>query len=246
VAKQKDQVADFIVNNVSAIVLTPCNSKSIGTSIAEANRAGIPVFTADIACLAEGVDVVCHVATDNYGGGRLAAKAVIEVLGGTGTVAIIDHAEVESVILRTKGFREEMEKARKERGVTCDIVATVPGGGVKDKSFKATEDVLQANPELDVVFAINDPSALGALAAVEKAGRAERIRIVGFDGEIEACQAIKEGRIYADVVQHPKEIARKTVDAIVRYMNGEEIPREILIPVTLYRKADAASDPRLK
>jgi ribose transport system substrate-binding protein len=245
VAKQKDQVADFIVNRVSAIVLTPCNSKSIGTSIAEANKAGIPVFTADIACLAEGATVVTHVATDNYGGGRLAAKALIEALHGTGKVAIVDHPEVESVLLRTKGFRDELEEAKKNRGVTMEIVITVPGGGVKDKSFKATEDVLQAVPELDGIFAINDPSAMGALAAVEKAGRASKIVIVGFDGEVEACQAIKEGKIYADVVQHPAQIAQETVGAIVAYMNGEDVKREILIPVTLYRQADTATDPRL-
>jgi ribose transport system substrate-binding protein len=125
-------------------------------------------------------------------------------------------------------------------------VATVPGGGVEDKSFKAAEDVLQAHEELDAVFAINDPSALGALAAVEKAGRLDRITIVGFDGEVPACQAIKEGKIHADVVQHPAEIARKTVDAVIRYLGGEKVEPEILIPVTLYRKNDAANDPRLK
>ena len=91
VAKQKDQLEDFIVRKVSAIIVCPCDSKSIGTSIAEANKAGIPVFTADIAVLAEGPKVVCHVASDNVAGGRLAARAVIEALGGKGKVAIIDH-----------------------------------------------------------------------------------------------------------------------------------------------------------
>ncbi len=69
-------VSNFIVRKVDAIVLCPCDSKSVGSSIAEANKAGIPVFTADIACLAEGPKVVCHIASDNLGGGRQAAKAV--------------------------------------------------------------------------------------------------------------------------------------------------------------------------
>ena len=82
VARQKDQLEDFIVRKVNAIIVCPCDSKSIGTSIAAANRAGIPVFTADIAVLAEGVKVVCHVASDNVAGGRLAAQAVSDALGG--------------------------------------------------------------------------------------------------------------------------------------------------------------------
>ncbi|MBI5867478.1 MAG: substrate-binding domain-containing protein, partial [candidate division Zixibacteria bacterium] len=111
VAKQKDQVQDFIVRKVDAIILSPCDSKSIGTSIRTANDAGIPVFTADIACLADGVKIVSHVASDNIAGGALAAQAVVRALRGTGEVAIIDHPEVESVIQRVKGFEDELAKA---------------------------------------------------------------------------------------------------------------------------------------
>jgi len=138
------------------------------------------------------------------------------------------------------------KKQKPREGRTLKIVMTVPGGAVKDKSLRATEDVLQAVPDLDGIFAINDPTALGALAAVEKAGKLGRIVIVGFDGEIEACRAIREGKIYADVVQHPDQIARKTVELIVKYMRGEKVPSQYLIPVTLYKREDALKDPRLK
>ena len=105
-AKQKDQVNDFIVKKVSAIILSPVDSRSIGSSIQEANKAGIPVFTADIGCLDPAAKVVSHIATDNYGGGKLAGEAMVEAIGGKGTVAIITHPEVESVIQRAKGFKE--------------------------------------------------------------------------------------------------------------------------------------------
>jgi ribose transport system substrate-binding protein len=72
VARQKDQIQDFIVSKVNAIIVSPCDSRSIGTAIKAANDAGIPVFTADIACLAEGAKIICHVASDNIAGGRLA------------------------------------------------------------------------------------------------------------------------------------------------------------------------------
>ena len=245
-AKQRNQVADFIVKRSAAIVLSPCDSKAVGTAIAEANKAGIPVFTVDIAALAGGAKVVSHVATDNLGGGRLAAQAIIEALGGRGKVAILDHPEVESVMLRTRGFEEELAKQKQEKGVNIQVVAKLPGGGTKDKSFRAAEDLMQAHPELNGIFAINDPSALGAVAALEKGGKLAQVKVVGFDGMPEGKQAIKAGQIYADPIQFPDKIGRTAVQTIRKYLDGDDVPSETLIPTALYRKADAEKDPALK
>lgn len=245
-ARQRNQVADFIVQKVGAIVLSPCDSKAVVTAIADANKAGIPVFTVDIAALGGGAKVVSHVATDNLGGGRLAAQALIEALGGKGRVAILDHPEVESVILRTKGFEEELARQKAEKGVTMQVVARLPGGATKDKSFKATEDLLQSHPDLNGIFAINDPSALGAVAALEKAGRLAQVKIVGFDGMPEGKQAIRNGQIYADPIQFPDRIGQNAVQTIRKYLQGDDVPAQILIPTALYRKADAEKDPSLK
>ncbi len=242
---QQNQVKDFIVQGVSAIVLTPCDSRAVGTAIREANAAGIPVFTADIACIAADAKVVTHVATDNYSGGRQAAVAMIEALRGNGKVAILDYPQLESVMLRTKGFRDELELQIKESGVTIEIVATLPGDGAKDKSFKATQDLLQSHPELNGIFAINDPSALGCYAAIENAGAANRIKIVGFDGQLDGKRAIRDGKIYADPIQFPKRIGQETVSAIFQYLDGDSIPPTILIPTELYRKADGLTDKEL-
>jgi ribose transport system substrate-binding protein len=239
VAKQKDQLEDFIVRKVSAIVVCPCDSKSIGTSVAAANQAGIPVFTADIAVLAEGVKVVCHVASDNVAGGRLAAQAVGDALGGKGKIAIIDHPEVESVIQRVHGFEEGIAQLP-----GMQIVAKLSGHGMKDAAFRTTEDILQSHPDLDAIFGINDDSALGALAAVEKAGKSGRVTIVGFDAVPEARKAIGEGKIFADVIQQPKTIGRTTIQAIADYMAGKPVPPSILIPCELYTREKAQGQPR--
>ncbi|MBI4604362.1 MAG: substrate-binding domain-containing protein [Planctomycetes bacterium] len=246
VARQQNQVKDFIVRKAAAIVLCPCDSKAIGPAIQEATAAGIPVFTADIACLAPGVKVVSHIATDNLGGGREAARAMIEALGEAGgKVVVLDHKPVESCIQRVRGFKEAVEAHNRgrERG-RIEIAAELPGGGQKDVGYRAAEDAIQAHPDLSGIFAINDPSALGARAALEKSGKADRVRLVAFDGQPEGKQAIKEGKIYADPVQFPDEIGRKTVETIVRHFAGEKVPAEILIPTRLYRKADAEKDRR--
>ncbi len=239
-ARQKDQVNDFLVKKVSAIVLCPADSRSIGTSIQEANKAGIPVFTADIACLDKTAKVVSHIATDNYAGGKLAGQAMIEALGGKGKVAIIDHPEVESVLQRTKGFKEAIA------GKGIEIVAQLPGGAARDISFKTTQDILEKFPQIDGIFAINDPTALGAVAAIEKAGKSAKIKVIGFDGQPEAKQAIKDGKIYADAIQFPDKIGVLTIQAIAKYMAGEKVEPQTLIPTGLYRKADALKDSSLK
>jgi ribose transport system substrate-binding protein len=248
VARQQQQVRDFIVAKHAAIVLCPCDSFGIGPVIQEANAAGIPVFTADIACLADGAKVESHIASDNYGGGKQAAEAMIEALGEAGgKVVILDYKAAESCLLRVKGFKEKISEHNERRPAEkIEIVAELPGDGKKDVGDRAAQDALQAHPDLAGIFAINDPSALGARAALEKAGKADQVKIVAFDGQKEGKEAIRDGKIYADPIQHPDQIGRQTAQTILKFFAGEEVPKEQLIPTALYRQADAANDPELK
>jgi ribose transport system substrate-binding protein len=248
VAKQQNQIKDFIVKKVSAIVLCPCDSKAIGPAIQESNAAGIPVFTADIACLAPDAKVVSHIATDNLGGGRQAGEAMIEALGEAGgKIIILDYKSAESCLLRVQGFKEVISKHNegKETG-KIDIVSELPGEGQKDKGYKCAEDALQAHAGMVGIFAINDPSALGARAALEKAGKADQVKIIGFDGQPDGRLAIKEGKIYADPIQYPDRIGIMTIQTIIKHFDGEEVKPEQLIPTGLYRQADGEKDESLK
>ncbi|MBI3465577.1 MAG: substrate-binding domain-containing protein [Planctomycetes bacterium] len=246
-AKQANQVKDFVVRRVAAIVLSPCDSKTVIPVIQEANAAGIPVFTVDIPCNEPGVKIVCQIATDNFGGGQEAGRAIIELFGeSAGKVAIIHFKQAESCLLRVKGFREVIDQHNATSPAKIEIVAELEGGGLKDAGYQAAEDVIQAHPDLRAIFAINDPSALGARSALEKAGKADQIKIVGFDGQPEGKQAIKEGKIYADPIQFPDKMGIEIVNAIVKHSKGEELDPEMLIPTRLYRKADADVDPDLQ
>lgn len=246
-ARQSSQLDEFIARGCVAIVLSPCESRSVVPSIQAANKAGIPVITVDIPCLEPGVEILTQIATDNLGGGREAARAMIEALGPAGgDVAILHFRQAESCRLRVQGFREVIADHNQNGTGTVNIVTELEGGGAKDQGFKAAEDALQAKPELRGIFAINDPSALGARAALEKAGQSERIVIVGFDGQPEGKQAIRDGKIFADPIQFPDRMGREVVAAIVRHSQGEDVPRETLIPTALYRQADGQADPLLK
>jgi ribose transport system substrate-binding protein len=246
VARQGNQIKDFLVGKVAAIVLSPCDSKSIVPVIREANAAGIPVFTVDIPCDEPGVTIATQVATDNEGGGREAGQAMIEMLGDAGgKVAVLHFKQAESCQLRVKGFREVIDAHNAGGKAKIEIVTELESGGAKDGGAKAMEDALQAFPDLRGVFAINDPAALGARAAIEKAGKADQVGIIGFDGQPEGKQAIRDGKIYADPIQFPDRMGVEIVAAIVRWSRGETLPPKTLIPTSLYRRADGEKDPTL-
>lgn len=248
VSKQANHIDEFISKGVSAIVLNPTDKLAIGEAIKKANAAGIPVFTCDLQCTAEGVDIAGHIGTDNYQGGTLAGKAMVEILGDQGgEVLVLDYKQANSCVLRVDGFMEVIDKhngAREEGKI--QIVAEVNGGGDEDIGYKATTDLLVAHPNITGVFAINDPSALGAWKAIDEAGKTEQITIVGFDGAKAGKQAILEGKIYADPIQYPVKMGREIMAKILAYQNGEDFEALELIPTTLYRKADAEMDPELQ
>lgn len=234
-AKQQSQVEDFISKKVDAIVLTPYDSQAIGSAIVEANNAGIPVFTADIASTSSEGKVVAHVASDNVQGGFAAGKLICQATGKSGSVAIVDEPEVTSVQDRVKGFKQAL--AQLCPGVT--IVADVDSGGTRTKASSDTGDILQAHKNLKGIFGINDDSALGALTAVKATGLSGKIAIVGYDATPEARAAIASGAMYGDAIQFPKKIGETTIDVIHDSLGGKTPPPIVKIAVGTYTQADA-------
>jgi len=230
--KQTEQVRDFITRKVDAIVICPVNSQGIGTAVKEANQAGIPVFTADIANEGGG-EVLCHVASDNYRGGWLVGRYLAQALGGQGKVLIIDQPTVTSVIQRVKGF----EDALKDFPGIQIVAKPRAEKGLRPIAKSVTEDYLQRYPDLKGIFGSNDDCALGALQAVRAAGR-EDILIVGFDATDEARSEILKGSpLKADAVQFPRRIGAKTIEVVAEYLEtGQRPPAFIPIEVALVDK----------
>ena len=245
---QADQIDDFIVKGVAAIVLNPCDSKTMGPAIKKANDAGIPVFTNDLKHDGDEGEVVCHIATDNYQGGKLAGEAMVKAIGeGGGEVAIIDYPSAESCQERVRGFREVIDAHNASgEGGEIKIVSKLNGGGVEKEGFRAAKDTIESHAELTAIFAINDPSGMGAYAALENAGKVEQVTIIAFDGQLMGKKAILEGKFLCDPIQFPDQIGRETIQMIVKYFSGEEVPKEKLIPSKLYYKEDAERDPELQ
>ena len=235
-SKQNNQIETFLLQRVDALIVSPNDSAGIAPVIADARARKIPVFTADIA--AHGAEVVSHIASDNFHGGEILAEYLAKRLNEKGRVAIIDHPSAASVQERVAGFEKGLAKYP---GIT--LVQKVPGEGQRDKAMRAAQDLLQANPDLNAIFGINDDSALGALAAVEAAGLQDKVVIVGFDGTPEARDAILNGKaLKADTVQFPKEIGRTTIQTIAAYFRGEPVPNKVPVRVEIIDQASLKAE----
>ena len=233
-AKQASQLEDLVAQRVAAIIAAPCDSDAIGPNLKDAETAGIPVFTVDIA--ARSGRIVSHVASDNVQGGRLAVQALARYLKGQGKVLVIDHPTVASVQDRLQGFEEEMKKTP---GIT--VVGRPSADGQRAKAMAVMEDMLQAHRDLKGVFGINDDSALGALSVLEAAGRKD-IVIVGFDATPEARKAILRGSaLKADVAQHPRAIGQKVIEMVARSLAGETVPPLVAVEVGLVDQTTLAA-----
>lgn len=247
VKAQAEHLDSFIAKRVTAIVLNPVDSASGGPSIKKANQAGIPVFTCDTQCVADGIEIAGHVGTDNFGGGKLAGQAMIEALGDRGGKVFIVDFDAESCVLRVEGFLEVINAYNADRAEgKIEIVGQQNGGGNQDLGFKVTAAAIQADPDMVGLFAINDPSGVGAYTALEQAGKTDQVTIVAFDGHKEGKQAIKDGKFFADPIQFPDQMGQQTVEKILKYLKGEEFEKVTLLPTALYRKADADKDPELE
>lgn len=224
-ARQTSQVQNFITQQMDAIVIAPVDSRGIVSAVEEANRANIPVFTADIA--AAGGRIVSHVASDNIQGGRLIGEYLARQLNGRGEVAILDQPTVTSVIDRVRGFREALAA---HPGIT--IVATpAVERGIREVAKQKSDNLLQAHQNLAAIFGSNDDCALGALASVRAAGRTN-ILIVGFDAIPEARTAILDNSpLKADAIQYPVEIGRRTIEAVAAHLKGGTVLPQIPVRV---------------
>jgi ribose transport system substrate-binding protein len=241
-ATQNSQLTDFVAQRVDAIFLNPADSEAAGEGVKKAAAAGIPVFTFDVEVTDEEAKskVISHIGSDNYQGGRLAGESMIKATGDNGKIAIITFPEITSCIHRRNGFMDEL----KEKGSRLEVVTELTGRGNREDGYAVATDILQAHPEIVGIFAVNDPSALGAYAAVKRAGREKNIVIIGFDASPAGKQAVFEKQLYDSPQQFPRQMATGTVSSFMKYLNGEEPAKNIFIPCKHYFYEDSVSDER--
>jgi ribose transport system substrate-binding protein len=239
-AKQNSQLSDFVAQGYDAIFLNPVDSNAAGAGVKKAAAAGIPVFTYDIQVSDEEAKdlVTSHIGSDNHQGGLLAGESMMKVTENQGKIAIIGYQEVTSCILRVDGFKEYLD----QNGSNLEIVSELNGKGNRVEGLAVATDLLQAHPDIVGIFAINDPSALGAYSAVVKAGKTDQISIVAFDASPAGKQGVFDKQLYDSPQQFPRKMAAGTVDAFIAYMNGQDVAKSTFIPCSHYLYENSVDD----
>lgn len=225
-SKELANVEDLLVKGIDVLLINPTDSDAVVSAVRAANRQKVPVVTLDRA--ANKGKVVSHVASDNVFGGEMAGNYIIEKLGGKGKVVELEG------IPGTTAARDRGQGFNKSAKGKLDIVAKQPADFDRTKGLIVMENILQAQPEIDAVFAHNDEMALGATKAIEATGR--NIMVVGFDATDDAVAAVKAGNLAATVAQKPAEIGAKGVEIADKIAKKEEVPANVPVALELITK----------
>ncbi len=241
VDKQMQIVENMLQTGIDALVITPSGSREIVSALVKAKAANVPILIVDTrldakAAADAGVVAQTFIGSDNYEGGKLAGDYVVTATGGKARVGILEgipgHETGDS---RLRGFRDAVSKSP---GIT--IVASQPANWERDQGFNVFQNMLQAHPNIDTVFAASDLMALGAIEAIAAAGKTGKIRVVGFDALDDAKKAIAAGTMDASVAQFPYEMGKAAVESAVKVLAGEKLPADIMVKLEMITKASGS------
>ncbi|MDQ0574918.1 ABC transporter substrate-binding protein [Agromyces albus] len=222
VDQQLQQLQTALDKGPDAIGFAALDSQAAGPYLQQAQDAGIPVIAFD-----SGVDSdipVTTAATDNKAAAAEAAKHMVELVGGTGKIALVVHDQTSVTgVDRRDGFVEYIE----ENAPDIEIVDIQYGGGDQLKSTDLAKAILQANPDLKGIYGSNEGSAIGVVNAVTELGLEGQLTVIGFDSGQAQIDAITSGLMAGAITQNPVGIGYETVKAAVEALDGKELPKSI-------------------
>jgi ribose/xylose/arabinose/galactoside ABC-type transport system permease subunit/ABC-type sugar transport system substrate-binding protein len=232
-SQQANQLQNFTSEGLGTIIVNPVDSDAVTPAAKAVNKADIPLVAVDRAV--NGANTAALVASDNVSGGKLAAKALAEKLGGKGEIVILQgQAGTSASRERGAGFAEGLKAYP---GIK--VLAKQPADWDRTKGLDVMTNLLQANPDVDGVFAENDEMALGAIKALgAKAGKS--VQVIGFDGTADGLKAVEGGTLYASVAQQPAELGRIAVRNAVRAAEGEKVKKSVMVPVKVVTEKNVA------
>ncbi|KOG42389.1 ABC transporter permease/substrate-binding protein [Streptomyces resistomycificus] len=232
-SQQANQLQNFTSEGLGTIIVNPVDSDAVTPAAKAVNKSDIPLVAVDRSV--NNADTAALVASDNVTGGKLAARSLAEKLGGKGTIVVLQgQAGTSASRERGSGFTEGLKAYP---GIK--VVAKQPADWDRTKGLDVMTNLLQANPDIDGVFAENDEMALGAIKALgSKAGKS--VQVVGFDGTADGLTAVKAGTLYASVAQQPTELGKIAVRNAVKVAEGGKVAKSVMVPVKVVTKENVA------
>lgn len=225
-AKQANDVADLLTQNISVLLVNPVDSAAISTSVKAANKANIPVVCLDRS--ADAGQVASLVASDNVKGGEMAAEYIIKKMGEKVMVAELEG------IPGASATRERGQGFHNLADAKLNVVAKQTANFDRSQGLTVAENMLQANPDVKAIFAHNDEMALGAIEAAKSANK--QIFIVGFDGTADGEKAVANGTMAATIAQQPEVMGAQGLEVAVKAAKGEKVEPKVSAPLKLIEK----------
>jgi len=217
---QNSQIENLVTMGCDVILLNPYDSEGVVNAVADANKAGVGVFTMDIDC--EGS--TAFVASDNREIGKMLAQYVTDQLGGEGKIAIIDGITVTSLKDRTEGFMEVIETSN------IEVVAEQQTAHGRETALESAENILQAHSDIAAFVGINENSGMAILSAVTSANLKDVI-ITTVDATSENLVAIRDGKVEVGVSQDPYQMGYQAVEQAIKWCSGEKIDEFVEVKV---------------
>lgn len=232
---QLSQMADVANQDFDAVFVIPVDSAGIRQGLEQIHEKNIPILNVDTPVIDDDLDLVKTViATDAYNAGTLVGQQMAADYPDGAKIAVLDFPSNESCVNRVAGFLDGLGGAKDK----FDIAAQQDGAAALDISMPIAEDIIQANPDLDAFFCINDPSALGAAAAIKASGKTG-IGVYSIDASPDGKAAVLDGSFTAVAAQVPIGIAETAFKKAEELLAGGEIEKEILLPSFLVDKDKA-------
>lgn len=227
--KQMQQIYEFIKLKVKVIFINPVDWKQVKPALVAAKNAGIPVIVVDTPVYDNKL-VACTVISDNYDAGVQCAKYLMKVKPKA-NIMLIEHSEAKSGIDRIKGFVDTIGANKQYK-----IVATGDSEGQLDKAMPLVSNLIKKHTDVDAIMALNDPSALGALAALKENGLLGKVMVFGVDGSPEAKTMINDGLMTATSAQFPNKIGYIAAEKAYDILKGKRLKKDEIVPITLISK----------
>lgn len=220
-AKQTNDIEDLISKNISVLIVNPVDSDAVAPAVKDAVAKGIKVVSVDR--VVNGVDVDCAIASDNVAGAEAATEYLVGLIGEDAKVAELQGVSGASATIdRGEGFHNVADEK-------LDLVSSQTANFNRSEGMTVMENMLQANSDIQGVFAHNDEMALGAVEAIGN----KDILVVGFDATDDAMAAVAEGRMAATVAQKPDLMGATAVETALKLIAGESVEKEIPVEVEL-------------
>lgn len=230
-AKERANVEDLVQLGVVALLINPTDSDAVVKTVEVANKSNIPVITLDRQ--ANGGKITSHIASDNIKGGEMAAEYVLDKFkdekGPINVVEIQGIPGASATRDRGEGFHNIMDKNNK-----FNFVSIQAADFDRQKGLQVMENIIQANPNIQVVFAHNDEMALGAVKAIKASGI--NALVIGFDGNDDAKDSIDANEMTATIAQQPDLIGALGVELANKIYKGESIKDKIAADLKVYTK----------